>query len=295
MNFSVANYNAEIVPERPSQVVDWGVLTLKAQGVWGKTQGENVKIAILDTGADITHPDLVQNIKGYMNLTGGEITDVRDTVGHGTHVAGIIGAANNQIGVVGIAPNAELHIVKVLGEDGEGSINSIIQGIAYAIENRVDIISMSLGCTQDPGSMLHQAIKFASDQGIIIVAAAGNEAGAINWPAVYDEVISVGAIDSKLHAADFSNHGKVDIVAPGVDILSTYPVNRYARLSGTSMATPMVTGLLALYLSHCKKNNIPYSKESIVELFQIDSQDLGNKGKDEYYGYGLFDITKAIK
>jgi len=294
--FRIQDSEVVSVQSVPAQVMDWGVHAVHAPDVWKETKGEGVKVAVLDTGVDTTHPDLIQNIKDGINLTSGNPKDFEDRQGHGTHVAGIIAGCDNDIGVIGIAPNADLYVAKILGDNGEGSIDAIIQGIAYAVHNKVDIISMSLGCEVDPGPNLHRAIKYAYDQGIIIVAATGNEAHGIDWPAVYDEVISVGAISKDKALAGFSNYGtQVDVVAPGVDILSTYPVGGYATLSGTSMATPIVSGVLALYVSYCKKRGIPVSPQGIMEMLSRRSDDLGERGRDNRFGNGLIDALQLVQ
>ena len=285
----------EIVAERPGQVIDWGVQMVNAPKVWQHTKGEGVKIAILDTGVDTTHPDLVENIKAGMNFTGGDPNDFMDRQGHGTHVAGIIAGVDNNQGVVGVAPKAELYIAKVLGDDGGGDIRGIAEGIMWAVMNKVDIISMSLGCEADPGPMLYNAIKYAYDQGITIVVASGNESHYVGWPAAYDEVIAVGAVDDLRHVASFSNFGiQLDVAAPGVEILSTYPTGVYARLSGTSMATPVVSGVLALAIAQLRKNGSVPTPLSVMELLSAHAVDYGQAGRDDYYGEGIIDAERLV-
>jgi subtilisin len=285
----------EVVPERPFEVVDWGVQMVNAPKIWAETRGEGVKVAVLDTGVDTSHPDLMANIKAGMNFTGGNEADYFDRQGHGSHCAGIIAGVDNEQGVVGVAPKAELYIAKVLGDNGSGSIQGICEGVMWAVMNKVDIISMSLGCTEDPGPMLQQAIKYAYDNGVVVVAAAGNEASHVGWPAVYEETIAVGAIDDRRSIAGFSNFGtQVDVAAPGVDILSTYPVGKYARLSGTSMATPVVAGTIALMIAHFRKQGITHTPASIMELLRTRSQDGGAIGRDNFFGDGIVDVDKLI-
>jgi major intracellular serine protease len=232
-----------------------GVEMIQAPAVWGKSMGQGITIAILDTGCDETHPDLKDQIIGGRNFTNddrGNSDIFRDYNGHGTHVAGTIAASRNQTGVVGVAPEANLLIVKVLDRNGSGQYEWIINGIIYAIEQKVDIISMSLGGPEDV-SELHEVIQKAVASNILVVCAAGNEGDGkdsteeLAYPGSYNEVISVGAINLEREISDFSNSNKeVDIVAPGENILSTYLNGRYAKLSGTSMATPHVTGALAI-------------------------------------------------
>lgn len=296
MECNIYSEVVEIQSVAPKQVVDWGVSLVQAPQVWSLTKGEGMKIAVLDTGVDKTHPDLAPNIAKGMNFTSSNRTDFRDRQGHGTHCAGIIAGVDNSIGVVGVAPQAKLYIAKVLGDDGSGSIEGIVQGIDWAIAEKVDIISMSLGCSANPGASLHNAIKRARKAGIVIVAATGNENTHVGWPAAYDEVIAVGAVGQTLDRAGFSNFGKeVDIAAPGVDILSTYPVNKYAKLSGTSMATPMVAGVVALAQAYSRKFGVKANPDMIVQMIQLRSVDLGLKGTDAAFGNGLVNVFKMIK
>ncbi|WML55990.1 S8 family peptidase [Neobacillus sp. PS2-9] len=232
-----------------------GVDMIQAPKVWEKTKGKGVTIAILDTGCDMTHPDLKERVIGGRNFTRDDkgIKEVyRDYNGHGTHVAGTMAATINQKGVIGVAPEANLLIVKVLDRNGSGQYEWIINGIYYAIEQKVDIISMSLGGPEDVPE-LHEAIQKAVENNILVVCAAGNEGDGqdstdeFGYPGSYNEVISVGAINLERQISDFTNsNNEVDLVAPGENILSTYLKGKYAKLSGTSMATPHVSGALAL-------------------------------------------------
>ncbi|PFO09411.1 serine protease [Bacillus sp. AFS076308] len=232
-----------------------GVEMIQAPKVWEKTKGSGMTIAILDTGCDLTHPDLKDRIIGGRNFTNddnGNKDVYRDYNGHGTHVAGTMAATQNQRGVVGVAPEANLLIVKVLDKNGSGQYDWIINGIYYAIEQQADIISMSLGGPEDV-SELHEAIQKAVEHNILVVCAAGNEGDGqdatneFDYPGSYNEVISVGAVNLDRRISDFSNsNNEVDLVAPGETILSTYLNGKFATLSGTSMATPHVSGALAL-------------------------------------------------
>lgn len=232
-----------------------GIEIIDAPEIWSITKGEGVTIAILDTGCDLNHPDLKDQIIGGRNFTTDDASDqnqFQDYNGHGTHVAGIIAATENNIGVVGVAPAAKLLILKVLDKEGSGQYEWIVNGILYAIEQKVDVISMSLGGPEDVPE-LHEAIKNAVKNNILVVCAAGNEGDGndqtdeYGYPAAYNEVISVGAIDLNHRSSQFSNSNKeIDLVAPGEKILSTYLDGKYASLSGTSMATPHVAGALAL-------------------------------------------------
>ncbi|MCM3570239.1 S8 family peptidase [Neobacillus mesonae] len=246
-----------LVVEQVEQVneVPKGVEMIQAPKIWEKTKGKGMTVAILDTGCDLTHPDLKDQIIGGRNFTkddNGNPEVYRDYNGHGTHVAGTIAAIQNNRGVVGVAPEANLLIIKVLDKNGSGQYEWIINGIHYAIEQKADIISMSLGGPVDVPE-LHEAIQKAVQNNILVVCAAGNEGDGDDstdefaYPGSYNEVISVGAIDLQRNPSRFSNsNNEVDVVAPGEKILSTYLNGKYASLSGTSMATPHVSGALAL-------------------------------------------------
>lgn len=242
---------------------------------FGERKDVDATIAVLDTGIDLTHPDL--NVTESVSFVG-DNSRGNDVYGHGTHVAGTIAARMNDQGVVGVAPGAKLWAIKVLGDDGSGYLSQVIAGIEYITQNanKVDVVNMSFGgtgdasttCGADSKDAYHQAICGAVGKGVVFVGAAGNNAGdGGNFlPAAYPEVISVSAMvdtdglpggkgASTTRGADdafanFSNFGSVvDIAAPGADILSTYPGGKYAKLSGTSMASPHVAGAAALYIA----------------------------------------------
>ncbi len=240
----------------------YAVDMIKAKTIWEKSQrGNGIKIAVIDSGCDIHHPSLKDNIVGVRNFTDedGKNRDiVVDRVGHGTHVIGTI-CANTKGETIGVAPNSQIYVLKAIDRTGSGKLNWVINAIYYAIEQKVDIISMSLGMSQS-FDKLERAIKEAISKNIIVVCAAGNDGNGdyedfeYSYPAAYVDVISVGAVDKKGNIASFSNANQtIDVVAPGVDILSTYPENKFATLSGTSMATPHVTGCLALLKNWSKE------------------------------------------
>lgn len=206
-------------------------------------------------------------------------------------------AIDNEEGMIGVAPEAELYIAKVLNDDGSGVFNNVIAGIDWAILMGVDIISMSLGAPSEPPEGLYHAILRARSAGITIFSATGNNNGEICWPAQYKEVIAVSAIDKFDNRAQFSNFGlKNEIIAPGVDILSTYPNNSYARLSGTSMATPIIAGAAALYISWYKeKNGEKPSRKEVYEALASATEDLGVPGRDPHYGIGRINLAKMFE
>ena len=254
----------------------------------------NATVAVLDTGIDLTHPDL--NVVESVSFVG-DSSRGNDVYGHGTHVAGTIAARFNDQGVIGVAPGAKLWAVKVLNDEGFGKLSEIIAGIEYVTQNadKIDVVNMSLGgigdtdnsCGSTNGDPYHLAICNSVARGIVYVAAGGNNAsdGGNFLPAAYPEVISVSAIvdtdglpggkgAATTRGADdsfaaFSNFGSVvDMAAPGVSILSTYTGGRYARISGTSMAAPHVAGAAALYIAR-NRSKKPTSTEALSKYSEI--------------------------
>lgn len=257
----------------------------------------------MDTGI-IDHPDLKVNIKGGINFTTSNPKDYVDRQGHGTHVAGIIAAEDNAIGVIGVAPKAEIYAVKVLGDQGHGSFDMIVKGIDWAVDNKMDIISMSLGSSAS-STQIHEAVKRAYKKNITVVAAAGNDGDEyddndMGYPARYPETIAVGSINKYMKRSWFSSDGEeLDIMAPGEEIYSTYLKNEYAILSGTSMATPFITGILALLISEHRKSKSKKTPidtpEQIREHLIRTADDAGEIGKDNFYGYGIVSPTKLME
>ncbi len=232
----------------------WSGRLLKLPLVWRLTQGEDVRVAVLDTGIDRNHPDLAEAIEEVRDFTG---EGIEDGNGHGTHVAGIIAARRNGEGFAGVAPRCRLLVAKVLRNQGGGIHRWIADAIDWAVEQKADIISMSLGSSQDSPE-LFAAVHRALAAGRILVCAAGNDGSlftnAIGYPGRYGSVITVAAHDRNGNPAGFSSRGgEIDVMAPGERIWSTWKDGGYAELSGTSMATPFVAGLAALILAKHRK------------------------------------------
>lgn len=273
-----------------SQSPNWGfkALSIKKAHEKGFT-GKKVKIAVIDTGILSSHDDL--RVKGGMSFV--DYTDeFEDDNGHGTHVAGIIGAINNQVGIVGVAPDAELYAIKVLDQYGSGRITSIASGIDWAIQNKMDVINLSIG-TGLEYSIIAAFLDKAYEEGIVTVAAAGNTGDqsnsheSINFPANHPTTIAVGSIDSNYKRSNFSSTGpELTVTAPGNTIASTFIHNQYAKMSGTSMAAPFVTGIVALLL----EANPAANPEKIKAAIQASSIDLGQPGIDSQYGSGLVHV-----
>ncbi len=290
-NPNVKSVEKDIILKVNAQTADWGITRTQAKEAWDSgLTGKGVKIAVVDTGI-ANHEDL--NIAGGVS-TVDYTNSFNDDNGHGTHVAGIVGAENNSIGVVGIAPDADIYAVKSLDANGSGYLSDIIEGIDWAVMNNMDIINLSLGTTSH-STTLQQIVDKAYSQNILVVAAAGNNGSTdgsgdtVNYPARYNSVIAVAATDSSDKRASFSATGStVEVAAPGVGVLSTYINNQYARSSGTSMATPYVAGNLALL----KQANSTLSAKDLRIKLQQGVVDLGTAGKDAWFGYGLIQAPK---
>jgi major intracellular serine protease len=233
----------------------WQITAYNLPQIWKITKGENVTVAIIDSGCDLEHPDLLSSLVPGKNFIETDMPPF-DSGQHGTHCAGILAANDNDSGIVGVAPNCKIMPLKVLNSYGAGKIDHVASAIRYAVEKGVDLISMSLGCRNPVDSVL-DAINYANQNKTVCFVAAGNAGSTkqLLYPAAYTECISIGAVDENSMRADFSCTGpNLDFVAPGVRIYSTVPKSSYAYLSGTSMACPFAIGVAALVLSEKRKS-----------------------------------------
>lgn len=260
----------------------WNVKPIQAALAWNKgLTGKRVKIAVIDSGI-APHEEL--SIAGGASMVS-YTSSYRDDNGHGTHVAGIIGAKHNGYGIDGIAPDSQLYAVKVLDQNGSGDLKSILKGIDWSIRNGIDIINMSLIVSGD-SQILHDAADKAYKKGLIVVAASGNDGNgkSVHYPAAYSSVIAVSATNEKNRLASFSNTGgAVEFSAPGTSIISTSLHRGYAIGSGTSQAVPHVTGMFALL----KQTYPAITNAGLRRKMQFYTSDLGVPGRDSLFGYGL--------
>ncbi|MGF7031986.1 subtilisin family serine protease [Paenibacillus mucilaginosus] len=260
---------------------------------WNVSKGSSdVIVAVVDTGVDLDHPDLKDQLVSGINIVDPN-SKPYDDVGHGTHVAGVIGAlTNNNLGVAGMSWYNRIMPIKVLDQTGAGSTYAVAQGIIWATDHGAKVINMSLGNYAD-AEFLHDAIRYAFDRDVVLVAASGNDnTERPGFPAAYPEVLGVAAVDANKAKATFSNYGDyISVTAPGVSIASTYPQNQYAALSGTSMASPHAAALAGLIRSV----NPALKNTEVMDIMKSTSGDLGTPGHDRYYGHGLIDVAAALR
>lgn len=270
------------------QEIPWGVKRVNASGAWNSTEGAGVKVAVIDTGMDYTHPDLKANYAGGYNAIVTTATPMDDQ-GHGTHVSGTIGAARDSKGVVGVSPGVSLYAVKVLDENGSGEYSAIISGIEWAVQNKMNIINLSLGSNEDVKAV-RNVITAAYTAGVTIVCAAGNNAGAVLYPAKYPEAIAISASnpDQANTITSFSSRGpEIAFIAPGLNINSTAKAGGYLIKSGTSMAAPHVAGLAALAIAAGAK-----TPAAVREML---TKAAASAGISTEAGAGMIDAAKLIK
>lgn len=274
-------------PLRPSQ---WALPAHQFNSY--PTDGQNVVVAVIDSGVDVSHPDLAGKVLPGRDLVDGTYQGV-DPNGHGTHVAGVIAAlTDNDAGIAGAAPAVQILPVRVLDATGEGWEADVAEGITWAVDNGADILNLSLG--GNPDSAVEAAVQYAADSGVLVVAAAGNSGqlgNAPSYPAAYATALAVGAASSLTQVAAFSNTGPyLDITAAGVSIASTYLNGSYVSMSGTSMAAPYVAAAAAVLLS----TDSSLSPIAAAQRLTSNATDMYEPGPDDRSGAGLLNVAAAI-
>lgn len=286
----------------------WGLHKINASSAWDKSTGAGVLVAVVDTGVDYNHPDIAANVVPGRDFVGAstgnpqQADDPMDHFGHGTHVAGTIAAVgNNDSGVIGVAWQAKVMPVRALDDNGQGLDSTLAAAVKYAADNGADVINASWGGSGS-SQTIADAVSYAYSMGVVFVASAGNDSDNADnfYPAAYWNVITVAASDPDDQLASFSNWGsKIDVAAPGVDILSlraagtsmgTPFYDGYTRANGTSMAAPHVSGLAALILSAHPE----YSNEDVRQAIRVSAGTAGQKGFDSNFGYGRVDAAAAL-
>lgn len=292
------NVRYTLTAAETGQNVPWGVTYLGIEKLHTKgIRGQGISVAVLDSGIDDEHPDFAGAIVAIKDFSGSK-TGTKDICGHGTHTAGTIASRDNGQGIIGIAPLCSLVIGKVLDDDGSGSNDNIAKGIRWAVDCDARIISMSLGCPE-PDDVMRKAIEYAVSKGCLVIAAAGNEGAAgVGYPAKWNALAeAIAANDQQGRIASFSSVGDaVDVCAPGVQVLSCWPGNRYSRLDGTSMATPHVAGVLALVQGYRKSKGLPLIKnqDELQVAVRATAKSIAPVPSPKY-GYGLVSASGLLE
>lgn len=273
----------------------YGPRNVKAPEAWDVARGDaraGADIGIIDTGYDRDHQDLANKVSGEYDCASGD-GSAEDLDSHGTHVSGTAAAiTNNDEGVAGLAPDAQLFEGKALNDPGFGSTSDIIECSDRAANAGVEVLNYSLGSSERSQAFQDAIDRYATEQGINVVASAGNDGcpSETQYPAAYEEVVAVAATNEDDQRASFSSCGQwVDLAAPGVEVISTVPSGEYDFKSGTSMSAPHVAGGFAVLRSADKSRT-----EAEQDAFAT-ATDLGPAGKDKYYGRGLIDFEAAVR
>ena len=277
----------------------WDMAKVQASSAWDVTTGSaSVVVAILDTGVDLSHPDLQGKVVASVNFS--DSSTVNDLNGHGTHLAGIVGAAtNNSQGMAGLGYNTSVMNVKVLGDNGTGGYSWVAEGVVWAADHGATVINLSLGA-QFGSSTLEDAINYAWNKGVVVVAAAGNYASStLFYPAAYPNVIAVASTDINDHLASSSDYGDwVDVAAPGTNIYSTLPLNDplqpggYGLMGGTSIASPHVAGLAALVFTRVVDSNANGRlNDEVRSCIEQNADDIGVAG----IGSGRINALRSVQ
>lgn len=259
---------------------------VNAEYAWNYSKGENTKVVLIDTGMN-EHKDLTDSFKYGINMYN-RTSDITDEHGHGTAIAGLISGKHT-----GVAPNTELYVIKVLNENGVGDMVKVSNGISFAVSIKADVLCMSLGVNHGLPVSVQQLIVNARENGVTVVSAVGNSGThPPQFPAFMNEVIGVGGIDDSLKISKFSNYGyQMDLLAPSVNVTTTFNDGKYCQMSGTSMSAPIVAGGIALMISYLKSVDKEHSPNAILKYIK----DSYNNEHKVDRGYGVFDLERIFK
>ena len=270
----------------------WGLRAIGAEGAWGITRGLGVTVAVLDSGIDDTHPDLAGRLLPVADLV--EDGRTGDPFGHGTRIAGIIAAVMDGAGIAGVASDVRILPIRVLAADGEGDQSRTARGIRTAVAAGAQVINLSLS-SQTESAAQADAIRYALEQGVTVVAAAGNrreEGSPTVYPAAYPGVIGVSSVGRGLGASGFASRGDfIDLVAPGQRVLTTEAGGGWGREDGTSIAAAFVTAGAALV----RAANPTLDRAQIEGILLATARDLGPEGRDDAFGHGLLRVDRAVR
>jgi subtilisin family serine protease len=270
----------------------WGLHAIGAEGAWGITRGAGVTVAVLDSGVDDTHPDLAGRLLPVIDLVGDGRSG--DPFGHGTRVAGIIAGVMDGAGIAGAASDVRILPIRVLAAQGEGDQGRTARGVRAAVAAGAQVINLSLS-SQTENRSQSDAIRFAVNHGVTVVAAAGNrrnQGSPIAYPAAYPGVVGVSSIGRRLQPSGFASRGTfIDLVAPGERVISTEAGGSWGRADGTSMAAAYVTAGAALV----RAANPTLSGAQVDEILLSTAQDVGPAGRDDESGYGVLRVDRAVR
>ncbi len=282
------------VPNDQHLSQQWALENIQAFGAWDITTGGNIVVAVVDTGVSTSHPDLEGKVlPGYNALLQNDAS--QDNNGHGTAIAGLIAArTDNNTGIAGVCWGCAILPVKVLNERGAGDDVDLARGIRWATEHGAHIINLSLGGAEN-SQVLRDAVEYAYQRGVLLIAASGNEqqlGNFTNYPAAYPQVVAVGATTNSDRLARFSNTGEhIDLVAPGVALWTTILDGDFGPPNGTSFSSPFVSGVAALILT--VRPDLPHA--DVACILKMSSDDLGDAGRDNEYGWGRLNALRAVQ